>query len=134
MIWSDLAIVLAAILFGARLGGIGLGTVGALGLSVLIFAFGRSPGNFPGEVLLIVLCVVTAAAALESAGGLALMVSVAERVLRRNPQWITFLAPLISYLLTVLCGTSHVIYSILPIIAEVSRKVKERPERPIPSG
>ena len=131
MIWVDLLILLVCILLGSRLGGIGLGTVAALGMSVIVFGFGRAPGSFPGEVLLIVLCVVTAAAALQAAGGLDLMVSVAERVLRRHPQRITILAPLISYLFTFVSGTGHVAYSLLPIIAEVSHKVKERPERPL---
>lgn len=131
MIWFDLIVVLACIIWGARLGGIGLGTVAALGMSFLVFGLGRAPGSFPGEVLLIVLCVVTAAAALQGAGGLDLMVTVAEKVLRRHPRQITFLAPLISYLFTFVSGTGHVSYSLLPIIAEVSRKVKERPERPL---
>lgn len=131
MIWFDLLVVLACIVWGARLGGIGLGTVAALGLSLFVFVFGRAPGSFPGEVLLIVLCVVTAAAALQAAGGLDLMVSVAEKLLRRHPRQITFLAPLISYVFTFVSGTGHVSYSLLPIIAEVSRKVKERPERPL---
>jgi anaerobic C4-dicarboxylate transporter DcuA len=131
MIWIDLVIVLACIVWGARLGGIGLGTVAALGMCLFVFGLGRAPGNFPGEVLLIVLCVVTAAAALQAAGGLDLMVSIAERVLRRHPRQITLLSPLISYLFTFVSGTGHVSYSLLPIIAEVSRKVKERPERPL---
>jgi anaerobic C4-dicarboxylate transporter DcuA len=131
MIWIDLIVVLACIVWGARLGGIGLGTVAALGMSLFVFGLRRSPGNFPGEVLLIVLCVVTAAAALQAAGGLDLMVSVAEGVLRRHPKQITLLAPFISYLFTFVSGTGHVSYSLLPIIAEVSRKVRERPERPL---
>jgi anaerobic C4-dicarboxylate transporter DcuA len=131
MIWADLILVLACIVLGARLGGIGLGTVAALGLSVFVFGLGRAPGQFPGEVLLIVLCVVTVAAALQAAGGLDLMVSVAENLLRRHPRQITILAPLISYVFTFVSGTGHVSYSLLPIIADVSRKVKERPERPL---
>ena len=131
MLWLDFAILLTCILIGARLGGIGLGTVAAFGMSVIVFGFGRSPGSFPGEVLLIVLCVVTAAAALQAGGGLDLMVSVAEKLLRRHPARITILAPLISYVFTFVCGTGHVSYSLLPIIAEVSRKVNERPERPL---
>ena len=131
MIWIDLIVVLACIVCGARLGGIGLGTVAALGMGFFVFGLGRAPGNFPGEVLLIVLCVVTAAAALQAAGGLDLMVSAAEKVLRRHPRQITLLAPLISYLFTFVSGTGHVSYSLLPIIAEVARKVKERPERPL---
>ena len=131
MIWADLLVVLVCIVIGARLGGIGLGTVAALGLSFFVFGLGRAPGQFPGEVLLIVLCVVTLAAALQAAGGLDLMVSLAEKALRRHPRQITLLAPLISYLFTFVSGTGHVSYSLLPIIAEVSRKVKERPERPL---
>ena len=131
MIWFDLLIILTCIVVGARLGGIGLGTVAALGLSFFVFGLGRAPGQFPGEVLLIVLCVVTLAAALQAAGGLDLMVSIAEKALRRHPHQITLLAPLISYLFTFVSGTGHVSYSLLPIIAEVSRKVKERPERPL---
>src|SRR4051812_31076689 len=131
MIWLDLIIVLVCILWGSRLGGIGLGTVAALGMALFVFGFGRAPGTFPGEVLLIVLCVVTAAAALQAAGGLELMVSVAEKILRRHPKQITFVAPFVSYLFTFVSGTGHVAYSLLPIIAEVSRKVKERPERPL---
>lgn len=131
MIWIDLIVVLACIVWGARLGGIGLGTIAALGMCLFVFGFGRTPGAFPGEVLLIVLCVVTAAAALQAAGGLDLMVSIAEKVLRRHPRQITLLAPLISYIFTFVSGTGHVSYSLLPIIAEVSRKVKERPERPL---
>ena len=131
MIWVDLLIVLACIVLGARLGGIGLGTVAALGMCLFVFGLGRAPGSFPGEVLLIVLCVVTVAAALQAAGGLELMVASAETILRRHPGQITFLAPLISYLFTFVSGTGHVSYSLLPIIAEVARKVKERPERPL---
>ena len=131
MIWVDLVLVLVCIVLGARLGGIGLGTVAALGLTLFVFGLGRAPGQFPGEVLLIVLCVVTLAAALQAAGGLDLMVSVAEKALRRHPRQITLLAPLISYLFTFVSGTGHVSYSLLPIIAEVSLKVKERPERPL---
>ncbi len=131
MIWLDLIVVLVCIIVGARLGGIGLGTVAALGMSLLVFGLGRAPGQFPGEVLLIVLCVVTLAASLQAAGGLDLMVSIAEKALRRHPRQITFLAPLISYLFTFVSGTGHVSYSLLPIIAEVSRKVNERPERPL---
>jgi anaerobic C4-dicarboxylate transporter DcuA len=100
-------------------------------MTIFVFGLGRRPGAFPGEVLLIVLCVVTAAAALQAAGGLDLMVSVAERVLRRHPRQITMIAPFVSYLFTFVSGTGHVAYSLLPIIAEVSRKVKERPERPL---
>ncbi|HYI93258.1 MAG TPA: anaerobic C4-dicarboxylate transporter family protein [Bryobacteraceae bacterium] len=131
MIWLDLIVVLVCIIAGARLGGIGLGTVAALGMSFFVFGLGRVPGQFPGEVLLIVLCVVTLAASLQAAGGLDLMVSIAEKALRRHPSQITFLAPLISYLFTFVSGTGHVSYSLLPIIAEVARKVKERPERPL---
>jgi len=131
MLWADLIVTLACVLIGARLGGIGLGTVAALGMTLFVFGLGRAPGQFPGEVLLIVLCVVTCAAALQAAGGLDLMVSVAEKTLHHHPRQVTLVAPLISYLFTFVSGTGHVSYSLLPIIAEVSRKVKVRPERPL---
>ncbi len=131
MIWADLVVVLVCILSGARLGGIGLGTVAALGLSFFVFGLGRAPGQFPGEVLLIVLCVVTLAASLQAAGGLDLMVSVAEKVLRRHPRQVTLAgsADLLCFQLRFRNG-AHII---LPAAYHCRsfRKVKERPERPL---
>ncbi|MGH7244012.1 MAG: anaerobic C4-dicarboxylate transporter family protein [Phycisphaerales bacterium] len=131
MIWLELAVVLGAILLGSRVGGVGLGTMAALGLVVLIFVFGLPPSSPPGAVLAIVVAVVTAAATLEAAGGMDLLVLVADRVLRIHPGSITLVAPLVAYAFTFCTGTGHVAYSILPVIAEVSRKAGIRPERPM---
>lgn len=131
MIWLELAVVLGAILLGARVGGVGLGTMAALGLLVLIFGFGLPPSSPPGAVLAIVVAVVTAAATLEAAGGMDLLVLIADRVLRIHPRSITIIAPLVAYAFTFCTGTGHVAYSVLPIIAEVARKAGIRPERPM---
>ncbi len=131
MFWIELAIVLFAIFLGARLGGIGLGAMAALGLVVLIFGFGNAPGALPIDVIFIIVAVITAAAALQAAGGLDLLVVWAEKIIRQKPAAITFVAPIVSYFFTFFAGTGHVAYSLLPVIAEVSRKAGVRPERPM---
>jgi anaerobic C4-dicarboxylate transporter DcuA len=129
--WLQLAILLAAIVLGARRGGMALGPMGGLGLFVFVFLFGLPPGGPPGTVLGMILAVITALSLLEAAGGLDLVVRFAERILRRNPRWVTVLAPLVTYVLVLASGTQHVIYALLPVIAEVSRKAGVRPERPL---
>lgn len=131
MIGIELALVLACILIGSRVGGIGLGTVAALGLAVLVFVFGLPPASPPGAVLGMILAVVTAAATMEACGGMDYLVSVAERLLRKKPGAITFVAPAVAYVFTFMAGTGHVAYALLPVIAEVSRKAGVRPERPM---
>ncbi|WP_231550038.1 anaerobic C4-dicarboxylate transporter family protein, partial [Capnocytophaga canis] len=131
MIFTELFVVLVAIFVGARVGGIGLGVFGMLGLAVLVFGFGLKPGNAPIDVMLIILSVITAAAALQAAGGLDYLVRVAERILRKNPSMITFLAPVVCYIFTFLSGTGHIAYSLLPIISEIATESKVRPERPL---
>jgi anaerobic C4-dicarboxylate transporter DcuA len=131
MIWLELCVVLAAIFVGSRVGGAGLGLVAAIGLAILVFGFRLPPSSPPGTVLAIVVAVVCAAAALQAAGGMDLLVSLAEKALRKKPQWITFVGPLVAYLFTFCSGTGHVAYAILPVIAEVARKAGIRPERPM---
>ncbi len=131
MIWIELAILLACIVVGARIGGMALGPIAGIGLTVFVFAFGMPPGKPPGTVLGMIIAVVTGLAAMEAAGGLDYLVLVAERILRRRPQSITIVAPLVTYALIFAAGTQHVIYALLPVIAEVSRKAGIRPERPI---
>ncbi len=131
MIWIEFAVVIAAIVVGARIGGAGLGTIAAIGLAILVFGFGLPPSSPPTTVLAIVLCVVTAAATMQAAGGLDLLVVLAERALRANPRYITFVAPAVAYAFTFCSGTGHVAYAILPVIAEVARKAGIRPERPM---
>lgn len=131
LLWVELALLLACIVIGARLGGIGIGAVAGFGLFVFVFGFGLPPGGPPGTVLGMILAVVTAVALMEAAGGLDTVVRVAERLLRRNPRRITLLAPLVTYVLILAAGTQHVIYALLPVIAEVARKAGVRPERPL---
>ena len=127
----QLAIVLAAIIIGARLGGIGLGVMGGAGLVILTFIFGLQPTVPPIDVMLMIAAVIAAASCMQAAGGLDYMVKIAERMLRSNPSRITIIAPFVTYLFTFLAGTGHVVYSLLPVIAEVARETKIRPERPL---
>jgi len=127
----ELLVVLAAIFIGARVGGIGLGIFGMMGLGVLVFGFGLKPGNPPIDVMLIIVAVITAAATLQAAGGLDYLVKVAEKILRKNPAMITFLAPVVCYFFTLFSGTGHIAYSLLPIISEIATDSKVRPERPL---
>ena len=131
MFYVQFAIVLLCILLGARVGGIGLGVFGGLGLAILTFGFGLQPTSPPIDVMLMIMAVVSAAAAMEASGGLDLMIRVATRILRKNPKYITFMAPAVTYVFTIFAGTGHVAYSVLPVIAEVSRRSGVRPERPL---
>ncbi|MEI3154623.1 MAG: anaerobic C4-dicarboxylate transporter [Odoribacter sp.] len=125
------AFVLTAIIIGARLGGIGLGVMGGIGLGILTFVFGLQPTAPPIDVMLMIVAVITAAACMQAAGGLDLMVKAAEHLLRKKPSQITFLSPLVTYFFSFVAGTGHVAYSVLPVIAEVAKETKIRPERPL---
>ena len=125
------AIVLVCILIGARVGGIGLGVFGGLGLAILSFVCGLKPAGLPIDVMFMIMAVVAAASSMQAAGGLDYMIKIATNILRRNPKYITFMAPAVTWLFTFLAGTGHVAYSVLPVIAEVSRHNGVRPERPL---
>ena len=127
----QLLFVLAAIIVGARLGGIGLGVMGGVGLAILTLVFGLQPTAPPIDVMLMIAAVISAASCMQAAGGLDFMVKLAERLLRRNPAHVTILSPLVTYLFTFVAGTGHVAYSVLPVIAEVAAETKIRPERPL---
>jgi anaerobic C4-dicarboxylate transporter DcuA len=129
MIFLQLGILLICIFIGSRMSGIGLGVMGMIGLLILLFVFGMQPADPPLEVMLIILSVVTAAAALQAAGGMDYLVNVAAKILRSHPEQITILGPLVTYCFTLFAGTAHISYSILPIIAEVATKARVRPER-----
>jgi len=131
MIWIELLILLTCIVIGARLGGIALGTVAGIGLLIFVFLFGLPPGGPPGPVLGMIIAVITALATMQAAGGLDYLVTLAEKIMRRRPQYITFVAPIATYILVLASGTAHVIYALLPVIAEVARKGNVRPERPL---
>ena len=127
----QLLFVLVAIIIGARLGGIGLGVMGGVGLAILTFIFGLQPTAPPIDVMLMIAAVISAASCMQAAGGLDYMVKIAERLLRKNPSHVTILAPLVTYFFTFLAGTGHVAYSVLPVIAEGATETKIRPERPL---
>ena len=131
IILLQLAIVLAMIFIGAKKGGIGLGIYGMVGVFILVFVFGEEPGAIPIDVMLIIVSVITASAALQAAGGLDYMVNVAARFLKKHPSRITFYAPLVTWLFSLCTGTAHTCYAMLPIISEIARKDKVRPERPL---
>jgi anaerobic C4-dicarboxylate transporter DcuB len=131
MFWIHMLLLLVIIFIGIRYGGIAFGLLGGLGVSVLVFVFGIVPGTPPVSVMLIILAVVAASATLDAAGGLDLMVAWAEKLLRNHPQYVVFLGPLCTWSLTVLVGTGHSVYPLLPVIYDVSYNQGIRPERPM---
>ena len=131
LILIQLLIVLALIFIGARVGGIGLGIYGMVGVFILVFIFGLKPGNIPLDVMLIIVSVITATAALQAAGGLDYLVGLAAKFLRKHPTHITYYGPLTTWLFCLVAGTAHTSYSLLPIISEIAKNSKIRPERPM---
>ena len=131
LIFIQLFIVLALIFIGARVGSIGLGIYGMVGVFILVFIFGLQPGRLPIDVMLIIVSVITAAAALQAAGGLDYLVGLAARFLKSHPDHITFYGPLTTWLFCLVAGTAHTSYSLLPIISEIATNSKIRPERPM---
>jgi anaerobic C4-dicarboxylate transporter DcuA len=127
----EFLVIAGALAMGARMGGVGLGLWGAVGLLVLVVCFDVAPANIPGEALLIVLTVIMAASAMEVAGGIDFLVRVAERIIRKNPKQITIIAPLVTYGFTFAAGTGHIVYPLLPVIYEVAHENGIRPERPM---
>ncbi|MCM1029616.1 MAG: anaerobic C4-dicarboxylate transporter [Alloprevotella sp.] len=126
----QLVVVLAALYMGSRYGSLALGAIAGIGLAILVLGFGMAPGVPPTDVIYIIIAAVTCAGALQASGGMEWMIQLAEKMLRRHPGHITFLAPLSTFLLTVLVGTGHVVYTLMPIIADIALKQKIRPERP----
>ncbi|WP_034948304.1 anaerobic C4-dicarboxylate transporter [Erwinia oleae] len=131
MIVPELIIVLLAIYLGARLGGIGIGFAGGAGMLILTLGFGVKPGAIPFDVIEIIMAVIAAIAAMQVAGGMDYLVGLAEKLLRRHPRYITFLAPLVTWFMTLLAGTGHTAFSTLPVIAEVAKEQGVRPSRPL---
>ena len=126
----QLLIVLAALYVGSRYGSLALGAISGIGLAILVFGFGLKPGTPPTDVIYIIIAAVTCAGTLQASGGMDWMIQIAERMLRKHPDHITFLGPLVTFFLTVLVGTGHVVYTIMPIICDIALKKGIRPERP----
>ncbi|HZV81896.1 MAG TPA: anaerobic C4-dicarboxylate transporter [Geobacteraceae bacterium] len=131
MFWIQFVLVLGAVLVGIRRGGVALGLIGGLGVSLLTLGFRSSPSEPPIAVMLIILAVVTASATLQVAGGLDYLVQLTEKLLRAHPKYVTILAPLSTFFLTVCVGTGHAVYALLPVISDVAIKTGIRPERPM---
>lgn len=133
--WFQFALLLVILFFGAKKGSIYLGLIGGIGLILFIFGpqpwLGLKPGKPPVDVILTIIAVVAAGATLQASGGLDCLLQVAERVLRNNPKFVTYLAPMCSFVLTILCGTGHTVYTLLPIVYDVAIKTGVRPERPM---
>ena len=127
----ELLVVLVFIWFGARLGSIGIGFAGGFGVLVLGLVFGLKPGTIPVDVILIIMGVISAIAAMQVAGGLDYLVQIATRVLKSKPQYITFIAPMVTYSMTMFAGTGLTAFSTLPVIAEVAKTAGVRPSRPL---
>ena len=126
----QLLIVLAALYVGSRYGSLALGAISGIGLAILVLGFGMKPGNPPTDVIYIIIAAVTCAGIMHAAGGMDWLIQIAEKLLRKHPEHITFLAPLCTFFLTVLVGTGHVVYTLMPIICDISLKKGIRPERP----
>ncbi|MGI6231387.1 MAG: anaerobic C4-dicarboxylate transporter family protein [Prevotella sp.] len=131
LILIQLAIVLALIFIGARVGGIGLGIYGMLGVFILVYGFGLPPGKAPIDVMMIIVAVISAAAALQASGGLDYLVGLAAKFLKKHPDHITYYGPLCTWIFCLVAGTAHTCYSLLPIISEIAQANKIRPERPM---
>ena len=126
----ELLIVLGALYVGSRYGSLALGAISGIGLALLVLCFGLKPGNPPTDVIYIIIAAVTCAGMMQASGGMDWLIQLAEKLLRKHPNHITFLAPLCTFFLTVLVGTGHVVYTLMPIICDISLKKGIRPERP----
>lgn len=126
----QLLIVLGALWVGSRYGSLALGAISGIGLAILVLGFGLNPGTPPTDVIYIIIAAVTCAGIMQASGGMDWLIQIAERLLRKHPDHITFFAPLCTFFLTVLVGTGHVVYTLMPIICDISLKKGIRPERP----
>lgn len=127
----EILVVLGAIVMGVRMGGIGLGLWGVAGVGVLVFIFGMPPGSPPGSAMLIIIAVITAAGAMQAAGGIDFLVQVATKIIQKNPKQLNYIAPLVSFVFTVAAGTSNIFYPLLPVIYQTAYDNNIRPERPL---
>jgi anaerobic C4-dicarboxylate transporter DcuB len=126
----ELLVVLLALYVGSRYGSLALGAISGIGLALLVFGFGLKPGTPPTDVIYIIIAAVTCAGVMQASGGMDWLIQIAEKLLRKNPGRITILAPLCTFFLTVLVGTGHVVYTLMPIICDIALKKGIRPERP----
>ncbi|MCI2236198.1 anaerobic C4-dicarboxylate transporter [Helicobacter sp. CaF467b] len=131
MLILQIIVLLGAIFVGIRLGGIGIGYAGGIGVVILGLCLGMKPGTIPWDVILIIMSVIAAISAMQLAGGLDYLVQIAERILRSNPKYINYLAPTVTYFLTILAGTGHTAFSMIPVIVEVAKEQNIKPSAPL---
>lgn len=127
----QIVVLLGAIFVGVILGGIGIGYAGGAGVLILGLCLGMKPGNIPWDVILIIASVIAAISAMQLAGGLDYLVYIAEKILYKNPKYINYLAPLVTYVLTIFAGTGHTAFSMIPVIVEVAKGENIRPSVPL---
>ena len=130
LMFIQLLVVIMALYVGSRYGSIALGVISGIGRAILVFMFGLKPGTPPTQVIYIIIAAVTCAGVLQASGGMDYLIQIAERFLRKHPERITFYAPVCTFFLTVLVGTGHVMYTLMPIVSDISLKKGIRPERP----
>jgi len=130
-ILCQLLLVILIIYVGSKLGGISMGIASMFGTYLLVYWFDLAPGNAPIDVMLIILSVICASSALQASGGMDYLVGKASQFLRKHPEHITYFGPIICWLFCLMAGTAHTSYAMLPIISEIARKSKVRPERPL---
>ncbi|MET4157444.1 anaerobic C4-dicarboxylate transporter [Agromyces sp. PvR057] len=122
-------VVVGAIAMGVRTGGLGLGLWGVVGTVILVFGFNLPPGSIPIDAFFIIIAVITASSAMQAAGGIDYLVSIASKIIQRNPKRLTYVAPLVAFVFTVLSGTSNIFFALIPVIYETSYRNGQRPER-----
>ncbi|MCT3013840.1 anaerobic C4-dicarboxylate transporter [Propionibacterium freudenreichii] len=133
MIWVHLLILLIFVFLGSRLGGVGIGLAGGAGVLVLVATGLHTDAakDVPWSVIGIIIPVICTIAALQVAGGMDYLVHLTEVLLRRHPKQITYLAPFVTFMLSLLCGTGHTAYSVIPVIVDVAKEHDVRPSRPL---
>ncbi|GAA5195861.1 anaerobic C4-dicarboxylate transporter family protein [Microbacterium jejuense] len=122
-------VVLGAIMLGVRTGGLGLGLWGVVGTTILVFVFRLEPGSPPIDAFFIIIAVITASSAMQAAGGIDYLVSIASKIIQRNPRRLTYVAPIVAFVFTVLSGTSNIFFALIPVIYETAYRNGQRPER-----
>ena len=134
MIYLEILLLVGIIAYGAKLGGIGVGLAGGVGMVCCVGLFGMKPGFIPVDVMLIIMTVVFAISVMQTCGGLAYMVKCAEKLLRKHPRYINILAPAVTFVLTTLGGTGYTAMSVLNVIQEVAKENGVRPSQPLTSA
>ena len=124
--WLQLFTVAFCIGLGGRYGGVGLGAAGGLGVCILVLFFGLKPSSPPVSTILIIVAVIACTSILQGAGGLDWMVKIAERMLRRWPKAITFVAPFVCSFFVIFVGTAYVAFAVYPVVAEVATQARVR--------